>query len=176
MDYSLLTCYLYCNFDNNATACYDQILCAIASLCNWKFGIHKDIVFVHDKTLEEVDFKLKISTKISATSYKHCIKFPIHGTGQGSTNSPTIWCFVSSVLFKCHNEKAHGILLKSPEGHMIVRYHIIGFVDDSTCIVGGNKNNTIKSLKEKCARMHNYDTIYYGSQEANLNYQNADTT
>ena len=32
---------------------------------------------------------------------------------------------------------------------MIVCYHIIGFVDNSTCIVGRNKNNTIKSLKEK---------------------------
>ena len=32
---------------------------------------------------------------------------------------------------------------------MIVRYHMIGFVDDSTCIVGGNKNDTVETLKAK---------------------------
>ena len=40
-------------------------------------------------------------------------------------------------------------VFKSPKGDMIVRYHIIGFVDDSTYIVDGNKNNTIETLKEK---------------------------
>lgn len=147
MGYSLLNCYSYCNFNNDATACYYQILCAIASLCGQKFGIHKDVAFIHAKTLEEAKFKLKISTKM--LEYKHCIKFPIHGTGQGSTNSPTIWCFVSSVVFQCHNKKAHGILFKPSEGNMVVRCHIIRFVDNSTCITGRNKNNTIKMLKEK---------------------------
>ena len=32
---------------------------------------------------------------------------------------------------------------------MIIRYHMIGFMDDSTCIVGGDKNDTIETLKEK---------------------------
>ena len=32
---------------------------------------------------------------------------------------------------------------------MVVRYNIIGFVDDSTCITGGNKNDMIEMLKEK---------------------------
>jgi Zn-finger protein len=51
------------------------------------------------QTLEEAEFKLKSSTKVSETSYKNCTKFPIHRTGQGSSNSPTTWCFISSVLF-----------------------------------------------------------------------------
>ena len=32
---------------------------------------------------------------------------------------------------------------------MIVRYHMIGFVDDSTCITVGDKNNTVETLKAK---------------------------
>jgi hypothetical protein len=56
-----------------------------------KYGIHKDVVFIHAQTLEEAKFKLKTSTKIYDTSYTHCIKFPIHGTGQGSINLPIIW-------------------------------------------------------------------------------------
>jgi hypothetical protein len=103
-DYSLLTRYSLANFDNDVTTCYDRILCSVASL-------------EHAQTLEEAEFKLKTSTKISETAYKHCIKFPIHGTGQGSTNSPIIWCFISSVLFESHDVKAHGMLFESPDGN-----------------------------------------------------------
>ena len=149
LDYSLLTRYSFANFDNDATACYDRILCSIASLAGRKYGIHKDIIFVHAKTLEEAEFKLKTSTKISDTSYRHCIKFPIHGTGQGSTNSPTIWCFISSVLFQSHNEKAHGILFESPDGEMMVRFNMVGFVDDSTCITGTGKDASLQELLTK---------------------------
>jgi hypothetical protein len=93
-DYSKLTRYPVANFGNDATACYDRILCAVASLAGRKYGIHKNVIFIHAQTLEEAEFKLKSSTKVSETSYKHCTKFPIHGTGQGSSNSPTIWCFI----------------------------------------------------------------------------------
>ena len=145
-DYSTLTRYPLANFDNDATACYDRILCSVSSLAGRKYGIHKDIIFIHAQTLEEAEYKLKTSTKISDTSYKHCIKFPIHGTGQGSTNSPMIWCFISSVLFESHNEKAHGMLFESPAGDMVVRFNMVGFVDDSTCITGGTKNDTVEQL------------------------------
>ena len=59
---------------------------------------------------------------------------------------------------------------------MVICYHIIGFVDKSTCITAKNKNDTIVTLKEKYVRMLNYGMIYYGSQKVNLNYQNLDTT
>jgi hypothetical protein len=148
-DYSKLTRYPVANFDNDATACYDRILCAVASLAGRKYGIHKDVIFIHAQTLEEAEFKLKSATKVSETSYRHCIKFPIHGTGQGSSNSPTIWCFISSVLFQCHNEKASGMLFTSPERDMVVRFNMVGFVDDSTCITGGNPNDTLQELLQK---------------------------
>jgi hypothetical protein len=104
--YSKLTRYTVANFDNDATACYDRILYAVASLAGRKHGIHIFFSFIHVQTLEEAEFKLKSSTKVSESSYKRCsTKFPIHGTGQGSSNSPTIWCFISSVLFQCHNQR-----------------------------------------------------------------------
>jgi hypothetical protein len=149
LDYSLITRFSFANFDNDATACYDQILCSIASLAGRKYGIHKDVIFVHAQTLEEAEFKLKTSTKISETSYRHCIKFPIHGTGQGSTNSPIIWCFISSVLFESHNTRAHGMKFESPDGEYVVRFNMVGFVDDSICITGGNKDDTLQELLAK---------------------------
>jgi hypothetical protein len=96
----------------------------IASLAGRKYRIHKDIIFIHVQTLEEAEFKLKMSTKISDTTYRHCVKFPIHGTGQGSSNSPMLWCFISSVLFQSHNKQAHGMEFTSPDGDMLVRFNM----------------------------------------------------
>ncbi|OEU05830.1 hypothetical protein FRACYDRAFT_257959 [Fragilariopsis cylindrus CCMP1102] len=127
---------------------YEPISVSAQKLAGRKYGITRTYL-VHAKTLEEAEFKLKTSTKISDTSYRHCIKFPIHGTGQGSTNSPMIWCFISSVLFQCHNQRAHGMLFESPSKDMIVRFNMVGFVDDSTCITGGNKNDTLQDLIRK---------------------------
>jgi hypothetical protein len=145
-DYSKLTRYPVANFDNDATACYDRILCAVANLAGRKYGIHKNVIFIHAQTLEEAEFKLKSSTRVSETSYKHRTKFRILGTGQGSSNSPTLWYFISSVLFQCHNQRASGMLFTSPAGDTIVRFNMVGFVDDCTCITGGNQDDTLQEL------------------------------
>ena len=98
-DYASLTSLPFANFDNDACSSYNRILTALASLAGKKYVVHKAVIFVHAKTLEETKFKLKTSAGISESSYKHCVKFPLHGTGQRSTNSPMICCFVSSFLF-----------------------------------------------------------------------------
>jgi hypothetical protein len=121
----------------------------IASLAGRKFGIHKDVIFVHASTLEEAEFKLKISTKVSNTSYKHCIKFPIHGTGQGSSNSPMIWCFISCILFDSHEEQANGILFESPDTELLIKMTLVGFVNDSTSCTGITEKETLQDLIQK---------------------------
>jgi hypothetical protein len=148
-DYSALTRRSLANFDNNATACYDIILMPIASLAGRKFGIHKDVIFVHATTLEEAEFKVKISTKVSNTSYKHCIKFPIHGTGQGPSNSPMIWCFISCILFDSHDERANGILFESPDTELFIKMTLVGFVDDLASCTGTTERETLQDLIQK---------------------------
>jgi hypothetical protein len=64
-DYSLLTRTPYGNFDNDATACYDRILVSLSSLVSQKYGVNKQVVIVHAKTLEEAEYKLKLSSNIS---------------------------------------------------------------------------------------------------------------
>ena len=83
-DILLLTRTTYSNFDNGTASCYDQILMSIASLSGRKYRVHRKIVYVHAATLNEAEYKLKLSSIASNTSYKHCKKFLIHGTGQGS--------------------------------------------------------------------------------------------
>jgi hypothetical protein len=89
-------------------------------------------VFVHAKTLEETKYKLKTRLGVSDEFYANCQAFPIYGTGQGSGNSPAIWCIVSSVLFSCHQEKAYGAFFCTPDKQTSVSLSMIGFVDDST--------------------------------------------
>eukprot|EP00957_Ditylum_brightwellii_P176879 13473354-Ditylum_brightwellii.AAC.1 len=81
---------LLVNFDNDAAVCYDRIILNVANLIGRKKGLHKNITFVHAKTLAKAKFKLKTALGVSDDNYQHCEMFPIYGTGQGSTNSPMI--------------------------------------------------------------------------------------
>ena len=149
LDYSLLVRQPFINIDNDATSCYDRILLPISSLVARAHGIHRNVVFVHATTLEHAKFKLKYGAKVSEASYSHCTNFPIHGSGQGSSNSPTIWCFISSMLFKCHDSQAHGMIFRSPSGNNTLRMSIVGFVDDSTVITSDEPGKPVSSLIDR---------------------------
>jgi hypothetical protein len=82
--------------------------------------------------LEETKYKLKTSMGVSDKFDANCQAFPIYGTGQGSGNSPTIWCIVSLVLLECHEEKGHGAYFCTPDQQMLVSLSMVRFVDDST--------------------------------------------
>eukprot|EP00957_Ditylum_brightwellii_P111218 8480947-Ditylum_brightwellii.AAC.1 len=47
------------NFDNDAVLCYNRIIPNLASLIGKKKCLHWNITFVHAKTLEGANFKLK---------------------------------------------------------------------------------------------------------------------
>jgi hypothetical protein len=143
------------NFDNEAASCYDRIILALASLIGRKFGLHKNVVFVHATTLEETKYKLKTSLGVSDKVYANCQAFPIYRTGQGSGNSPAIWCIVSSVLFSCHQERAHGAYFCTPDKKTSVSLSMIGFVDDSTGQVNTFKDDTQPTPKFLRAIMQN---------------------
>ena len=57
-----------------------------------------------------------------------------------------IWCFISSILSDCHNQKAHGLTTESPNDDVVVSFSIIGFVDDSTCVKGGKRGEIVDQL------------------------------
>ena len=89
-------------FDNDATLCYDRILASVACLASRKFGTPKLVTLVMANTLKECKYKLKTMLGVSEKYFSHCHFTPIYGTGQGSGNSPAIWCVISSVLFTSH--------------------------------------------------------------------------
>jgi hypothetical protein len=87
------------NFDNDADSCYDRIIIALVSLLSRKFGQYRHVISVNASTLHKAKYQLKTSLGLSEKDYSNCSLFPIYGTGQGSGNPPTIWCFISSTLF-----------------------------------------------------------------------------
>lgn len=147
-DLSYLTRRTMVNFDNDATSCYDRIIVPLASLINRKYGIHQQVVAVHALTLQKAQFRLKTATGVSQLQYTHCREFPIHGTGQGSGNSPCIWLFISSTLFDIHYAHSKGITFVSPDGGSEVRMSMVGFVDDSTGSCNDFRPNTQSPLTE----------------------------
>jgi len=117
---------------NDAASCYDRIIPSLASLVSRKFGVTKTVTLVMAKTLQEAKYKLKTMLGVSEEYYQHCEFFPIYGTGQGSGNSPAIWCVISSVLFEAHSAQSFGATYESPDKLQTIRISMVGFVDDST--------------------------------------------
>lgn len=93
-------------------------------------GLHQQIALVNCRTLERAKYHLKTKLGVSETCYQHCSLYPIYGTGQGSGNSPQIWCFVASVLFDAFADQAHGAKFYSYDGKLSMELFMIGFVDD----------------------------------------------
>ena len=92
---------------------------------------YRKVVLVHARTLEEARYRLRTAMGLSDVEYSHCIQFPLHGSGQGSGNSPSIWLFISSTLFDIHQQQAHGASFVAPDGKTKVEISLVGFVDDS---------------------------------------------
>ena len=93
---------------------------------------NRDTVHINGKTSEDAKHLLKTQMNVAEKSHKHCEMFPIHGPGQGAGDSPGIWCCMSSVIFNCHQENAHGATFQSPDGRTKCRLFVMGFADDTS--------------------------------------------
>ena len=122
----------YIKFDNDASSCYDRILPQLASIASRQQGIPESIAKLNTSTLREARYRLRTALGVSKEHYTHTDDKPIYGTGQGSGNSPIIWCFLSSALFTAHAERAHGAIFTTPTYDHFTKIGMIGFVDDST--------------------------------------------
>ena len=119
------------NFDLDASSCYDRILMSLATLSSRRIGMAPAPTLVNGLTLEKAKYHLKTTLGTSDQFYTHSTQYPIYGTGQGSGNSPAIWCFLCSVLFDAFESKAHGAQFIDYNQTSRLIY-MIGFVDDCT--------------------------------------------
>jgi hypothetical protein len=121
--------FLQTNYD--ASACYDRIIPNLAMLASRKFGVAKEATQCNSYTLFNANYQIRTELGLSESSYSHSTDMPIYGTGQGSGNSPMIWCFLSSLLYDCYDLKAYPAQYCNPDWSNQSRITMIGFVDDS---------------------------------------------
>jgi hypothetical protein len=81
--------------------------------------------------LQQAQYRIRTDLGLAEESYSHCHSHPIYGTGQGSGNSPVIWCFLSSILYDCFDAKAFKAEYYSPDTSEHANLRMVGFVDDS---------------------------------------------
>jgi hypothetical protein len=117
------------NYD--ATSCYDRIIPNLAALVSQRYGVPQPVVMSNALTLEKAHYRLRTELGLSEECYSHTEDSPIYGTGQGSGNSPMIWCFLSSALFNCYEQTAYGASYATPDKSYQMKLHMVGYVDDS---------------------------------------------
>ena len=147
--------FLQTNYD--ASACYDRIIPNLAMLASRKYGVHEHVTLSNARTLEHAAYHIRTEMGLSETSYSHSEHFPIYGTGQGSGNSPMIWCFISSLLYECYGTTTHAATYYNPDHTNPIRWSMIGFVDDSNGQVNVfSEEDSVNSLAEMHKRaQHN---------------------
>ena len=120
----------------------------LAALVSRKFGVPPSVVLSNVTTLLNAKYRLKTELGTSVEYYQHTDEFPIYGTGQGSGNSPMIWCFLSSILFDCYETSATGAIYESPDRSCSTKIQMIGYVDDSN-----GQTNTFMRNRQPEARV-----------------------
>jgi hypothetical protein len=105
--------FLQTNYD--ATACYDRIIPNLAMVASRKYGVHEHVTTTNASNLQRAAYHIRTEMGLSPTSYSHSESSPIYGTCQGCSNSPMIWCFLSSVLYNCHGSNAHAATYSNPD-------------------------------------------------------------
>jgi hypothetical protein len=108
MEYKIarLTRYPIIHFDNDATACYDQIPCFLANIASRKYGQSAKMCALQGDTIKHAKYFLKHKHGVSETYVTHTRSDPWFGTGQGSGNSPMYWLLISSTMYDVYAKKA----------------------------------------------------------------------
>lgn len=139
--------FLQTNYD--ATACYDRIIPNLAMLVSRRFGVPKEVTQSNAITLQQAKYHVRTELGLSESYYSHSPEWPIYGTGQGSGNSPMIWCFLSSLLFDCYDLRGHPAVYCNPDWTNQQQVSMIGFVDDSNGQVNSfYDDDTLTNLPE----------------------------
>jgi hypothetical protein len=143
----------YARFDNDASACYDRIIVALAMLAARRCGMPLNAISSHAKALLFMQYTVKTIYGISEESYQGTPFTPLFGTGQGSGASPAVWLsLVVLLLNTLERVTPSRISFRSPDGTLDHRRLVDAFVDDTAIGItdSGDKSlpDLVKSLED----------------------------
>jgi hypothetical protein len=150
--YARLTRTGLATMDNDAKSCYDCIICNLAMMVSKYFGMTDRSCKTHATTLRLMQFRLRTALGESKTYFQHSQEQPVHGSGQGSCASPSLWLAISSILMDCLSNEAIGLSIQDVNKLQIICQWIEGFVDDTALFSSlkpqeDNLNQLVASLK-----------------------------
>ena len=119
-------------FDNDAKACFDRIIMALAALRSRHLGVPTATCTMLTSLLEQVAYKIKTTIGISDDTYTSTPSNTLHGPGQGSKEGPALWLIISSMLIDILHKKSNGISFCDPHQDLKVQRTMDAFVDDTT--------------------------------------------
>jgi hypothetical protein len=108
--------------DNDAKSCYDRIICNLAMIISQYFGIKSTAARTQAITLKKMHFRLCTALGDSINHYSHSDDTPVHGTGQGSCASPSLWLIISSILMDCFYQGTFGVVLSDKANPILTNY------------------------------------------------------
>ena len=73
-----------------------------------------------------------MSDATSEDYYSSTATNPLHGPGQGSRATPSLWVLVGSIIMHCMHLKSDGVTFQDTTKQMTINYIMTGFVDDTT--------------------------------------------
>eukprot|EP00957_Ditylum_brightwellii_P118704 9053898-Ditylum_brightwellii.AAC.1 len=86
-----------------------------------------------------MEYYMSTAYGLSPETNKHSKESPVHGSGQGATDSPENWGIQSSVGLKLYNNKAYGCSIQDPTGTMKQQINADMFIDDMTAQHNGGQ-------------------------------------
>lgn len=118
---------------NDATACYDRIVHAVASLCMQRLGVCSKTCDVMLGTLQEVQHYISTAYGLSTESYG-ALEIKLHGIGQGNGAGPAIWLVMTIPLINMLKTQGYGFRSCTPLTGEPYTFACFTFVDDTDTI------------------------------------------
>eukprot|EP00957_Ditylum_brightwellii_P186387 14191510-Ditylum_brightwellii.AAC.1 len=117
--------------DNDAKACYDQIIPLILLLAYIKAGLPYATAVFFANILYNMHYQL--TAAFGTSSYIHCFGFvvAVFGIGQGSTNGPPGCACINNIILKCYHSMCNRCTIKDPGGQLKVKCNADKFVNDN---------------------------------------------
>jgi hypothetical protein len=106
----------------------------LVALAYSKAGLPDDLCIFFARALEQMQYYMITAHGVSEEYNKNTVATPLHGLGQGSTDGPSGWNFLSDKIIKAHNKRAKGSVLYDPTKQITVKRSADKFVDDASLI------------------------------------------
>ena len=142
----MITQQILMQFNNNVTACFDQIMSHILCLCLQLYQIPAKFIALLGDLLLYTKYAIKIANGVSKETYRHSTESPVFGSVQGSTVSATRWGKLVFIALNMHNKQRFRSHYSDLEGLFKIIIGMLGFVNNNNISNTGKKHELIKDV------------------------------